>query len=222
MSSSASISPVVLPTSTSYSPLSSYLTTSSSSILACLSLMLALMYLVALSWGYRAAHENPRPLNKASGPRVQRYAPVAYVFLVLTSLVEVAISSWLVIQYGFKNIYPGDVVRNGIIFLLFASIWTFLSAGIFSLLFLHPTWSMHSISSVGTQGVWLFATWLLWVVGAGVINGSLPDLIDHGDCKGLVHCVQVRLLFAVAVVESLLLTASLAPLIWLAFWSTKS
>jgi hypothetical protein len=37
--------------------------------------MFALMYLVALSWGYRVARENPKPLNKASGPRVQRYAP---------------------------------------------------------------------------------------------------------------------------------------------------
>jgi len=144
---------------------------------------------------------------------------VVYTFLVLTSLVEVAIASWLVIQYGFENIYPRDVVRNGIIFLLFASIWTFLSAGIFSLLFLHPTWSRHSISSIGTQGVWLSTTWLFWVVGAGIINGSLPELIDHGDCKGLVHCLQVRLLFTVAVVESLLLTASLASLIWIAFRS---
>jgi hypothetical protein len=86
-------------------------------------------------------------------------------------------------------------------FARFASIWTFVTAGLFSLLFLHPTWSRHSISSIGTQGIWLLVTWLFWVVGAGVINGSLPSLINNGICKGIMHCVQLRLLFGVAVVE---------------------
>ena len=97
------------------------------------------------------------------------------------------------------GVLPTSSILN--YFFRFVSIWTFLTAGIFSLLFLHPTWSRHSISSIGTQGIWLFVTWLLWVVGAGVIDGSLPALINHGDCKGIVHCLQVRLLFTVAVVE---------------------
>ena len=46
---------------------------------------------------------------------------VVYVFLVLISLVEVAIASWLVIQYGFRNNYPRDAVRNGISFLLYVT-----------------------------------------------------------------------------------------------------
>lgn len=53
----------------------SYLTTSTTSIIACLTLMIGLMYLVVLSWGYRLANENPRPMNKALGLRVQKYAP---------------------------------------------------------------------------------------------------------------------------------------------------
>jgi len=73
--------------------------------------MIGLMYLVVLSWTYTVAHKNPRPLNKTSGVRLQRYAPGAwsipsfwglgrfyiltflsqavYVFLVLSSLTEV-------------------------------------------------------------------------------------------------------------------------------------
>ena len=79
--------------------------------------------------------------------------------------------------------------------------WTFFTAGIYSLLFLHPAWSRYSIASIGAQSIWLFVTWLFWIVGAGAINGSLPQVIDNGNCEGVVYCLQVRLLFTVAVLE---------------------
>lgn len=90
---------------------SSYLSSTSTSLIACITPMIGLMYLVVLSWTYTVAHKNPRPLNKTSGVRLQRYAPGAwsipsfwglgrfcmltflsqavYVFLVLSSLTEV-------------------------------------------------------------------------------------------------------------------------------------
>ena len=57
---------------------SSYLTTSNSSIVACLTLMIALMYLVVLSWGYRFAGQNAKPLNNDLRYRVQKYATCMY------------------------------------------------------------------------------------------------------------------------------------------------
>lgn len=71
------------------------------------------MYLAIVSWGYRLARQNPRPLNKTSGPMTQKYAPgerffclshnsimivcvcatVVYGFMVLSSISEVGFLS---------------------------------------------------------------------------------------------------------------------------------
>ncbi len=83
----------------------------------------------------------------------------------------------------------------------FASTWTFVTAVIYNFLFLHPRWSKHSISSIGAQAIWLFITWLFWVVGAIIVNSSIPKAINKSQCEGIVYCVQLRLLFAVAVVD---------------------
>jgi hypothetical protein len=85
-----------------------YLSNTISSLIGCIIPIIAFIYLSALSLAYRYAQRNPRPLNKSSGVRVQRYAPsrfrcifyactprvliickVVYVFVVCSSLVEV-------------------------------------------------------------------------------------------------------------------------------------
>lgn len=52
-----------------------YLSSTVTSLVACITPMIALMYLVVLSWVYRYSQRNPKPLNKASGVWLQRYAP---------------------------------------------------------------------------------------------------------------------------------------------------
>lgn len=77
---------------------------------ACIIAILAILYLCAVYWSYRLLLRAPRPLNKAIGVKLQRYAPgesshcciiclvvpvadnaqiVAYGFLVFSSLAEV-------------------------------------------------------------------------------------------------------------------------------------
>ncbi|KDR68593.1 hypothetical protein GALMADRAFT_256869 [Galerina marginata CBS 339.88] len=184
--------------------------------------MIGLMYLAVLSWTYRYAQTNPRGLNKASGVRVQKYAPAVYVFLVLSSLMEVAFASWLILQYRFNNNYPNFEARNGVRLLLFASSWTALTAGAYTVLFIHPTWSRHPVSSVGAQAIWIFVTWLFWVVGAGLVNSAVPTLLGRGTCDAVAYCAQIRGLFGVAVVESLTLSAGMLVMLWLAWQSARS
>lgn len=135
-----------------------------------------------------------------------------------------AFASWLAIQYHFNHNYPRVQTSTGVWLLLyfylhfflfhlhrltfffpfqlrFASTWTFLTAVIYTFLFLHPKWSRHSISSIGAQSIWLFVTWLFWIVGAAIVNASIPKAINNSQCEGIVYCVQLRLLFAVAVLE---------------------
>ncbi|PPQ63936.1 hypothetical protein CVT24_009111 [Panaeolus cyanescens] len=198
-----------------------YLTGTTSSLIACVTPMIALMYLVVLSWTYRYSHNNPRPLNKSSSLKIQRYAPAAYVFLVMCSLAEVAIASWLILQYRFNHNYPNIETRTSARLLLFTSSWTVLTGGAYTLLFLHPVWSKRPISSIGAQTIWIFITWLFWVVGAGLVNRALPSLMDQVTCGQIVYCGQIRALFGVAVLESLILTAGMAAMLWLAWQSAR-
>lgn len=186
--------------------------------------MLGLMYLVVLSWAWRYSMSNPRALNKTSGVLVQRHAPSVYLFLVLGSLAEVAIASWLTLQYRFNHNYPNIEARIGAQLLLFASCWTSLTAGAYSLIFFHSAWSKHPIASIGAQAVWIFITWLFWIVGAGILNTAASSFLLHvGMCgpDGVVYCNQIRALFGVAVVESVVLAAGMLAILWLAWQSTR-
>ncbi|KAF9037690.1 hypothetical protein BJ165DRAFT_569011 [Panaeolus papilionaceus] len=198
-----------------------YLTGTTTSLIACVTPMIALMYMFVLSWTYRYAQSNPRPLNKSSSLKIQRYAPAAYIFLVLSGLAEVAIASWLILQYRFNRNYPNIETSTSARLLLFASSWTVLTGGAYSLLFLHPTWSKRPISSIGAQAIWIFVTWLFWVVGAGLVNRALPTLVDQAACSQIVYCGQIRALFGVAIMESLILTGGMAAMLWLAWQSAK-
>ncbi|TFK27464.1 hypothetical protein FA15DRAFT_586270 [Coprinopsis marcescibilis] len=199
-----------------------YLTTTITSLTACITLMISLSYLVALSRVYKYAQAHPKALNKVSGVWIQRYAPYAYVVLVLTSLCEVAIASWLLLQYRFHHNYPNVPALTAIRFLMFSSCWTTITAGAYSMLFVHPTWSKYPIVSVGSQSIWILVTWIFWIVGAGLTNGAVPRLLmDLTTCGDAAYCGHIRAVFAVAVVESLILTGGMATVMWLAWHSAR-
>jgi len=77
----------------------------------------------------------------------------------------------------------------------FSACWTVLTAGTYTLLFLHPTWSKHPASSIGAQAIWIFLSWLFWIVGSGILNSAVPSLLVKGSCSGVVYCGQIRALF---------------------------
>ncbi|KAG2018243.1 hypothetical protein CC2G_007686 [Coprinopsis cinerea AmutBmut pab1-1] len=199
-----------------------YLSSTITSLTACITLMVGLLYLVILSCVYKYAYAHPKALNKVSGVWLQRYGPFAYVFLVVASLCEVAMTSWLLFQYRFHHNYPNTEVLIGIRFLLFSSCWTSLTAAAYSILFVHPTWSKHPGVSVGAQSIWLLVTWILWIVGAGLTNAAVPKLLmDLTTCGEVVYCGQIRAVFAMAVIQSLALTAGMSAILWLAWQSAR-
>ncbi|GLB40709.1 hypothetical protein LshimejAT787_0805800 [Lyophyllum shimeji] len=179
-------------------------------------------YLYAFVMTYRYARSNPRGLNKPSGVRLQRYAPAFYLFIVMSSLIEISLTSWLLIQDAYLRNSPNAQTHTAAVLLLFCACWTSLTGGTYSLLFLHPTWAEHPVASIGAQWIWVLATWLLWLVGAGLLNGALPDLLVKARCMGLVYCSQIRGLFAIAVIEVLTLTVGMGVLVWLAWGSAAN
>lgn len=207
--------------SEAFTPSTEYLSTTATSLTACITLMIALSYLVGLSWAFKYAQANPKPLNKGSGVHLQKYAPLAYVFLVLLSLSEVALSSWLIFQWRFHHNYPNVGVRTSARFLLFSACWTAVTAAAYSILFVHPRWSKHPVSSVGAQSLWIIVTWVFWIVGAGLLNSAAARVLVKGACGEVVYCGQIRALFGVAVIQSLTLTAGMATIMWLAWQSAR-
>jgi len=198
-----------------------YYSTTFTSIIACLVPLVALIYLAIFSWFYHRAKQNPKPVNKASGRHIQRYAPAVYMYFVCLSLVEVAFSSWLLLQYHYNHNYPRVETRLGTIVLLFSACWTTVTAGAYALLFIDSTWSTRPVASVGAQAIWVFFTWLLWVVSSGMINASVPSVLVQARCAGVAYCLQIQLMFAFSVVETLSLTAALGALAWMVWQSTR-
>ncbi|KAL4260635.1 hypothetical protein AB1N83_008056 [Pleurotus pulmonarius] len=183
--------------------------------------ILAILYLCAVCWSYRLLLRTPRPLNKAIGVKLQRYAPVVYGFLVFSSLAELGVSSWLLAQYRFNHNAPNDTIVTSLGLLIFCSCWTAITGGVFTVLFIHPVWSTTPWASLGVQGLWVISTWAFWVAGAAITNSALPALFSRGICYGLVYCKHIQTLFALSVLELLVLASGMAIVMWLAWHSTR-
>ncbi|KAF8428871.1 hypothetical protein L210DRAFT_3118517 [Boletus edulis BED1] len=192
-----------------------------SSIIAAVTPMLALIYFCPLYLLYRHSKRHPRTLNKVSGVRIQQYGPLIYIFLLFCSLAEVAVATWLLLQYKYNNNAPDSTTRTGVRFLLFAGCWTTVTSGTYTLFFLDPLWSRRPIASIGTQAVWVLVTWVFWVAGTGVLNRSLPPLFMNDSCQGVVYCGQLQTLFALSVLAILTLTFGMMVITWLVWSSVR-
>ncbi|KAJ6561843.1 hypothetical protein B0H19DRAFT_1287203 [Mycena capillaripes] len=173
----------------------SNLTSGLTSVLACLIPVLAFLYICGVLWTLDFGNRRRAPLNKTPSLASHRYAPIAYAFIVLSSLVVIAIPSWILLQYSLYQNYPNAEARIAMRLVLFAACWTSVTAAIFTILFVHPTWSKHPISSIGTQSIWVILTWTFWLAGVAVLNRALPRLFDKNTCQRLIYCGHIRALF---------------------------
>ncbi|KIK66879.1 hypothetical protein GYMLUDRAFT_37947 [Collybiopsis luxurians FD-317 M1] len=163
--------------------------------------ILGILYFSALLWVLNSSRINPRTLKKDYSRAVQHYAPFVYVFLVLNSLSEAACSFWLLFQYLRFGVPPFWSSKTGLLLIIVSSCWTTLTAGTFTILFMHPTWSTHSIASVGSQTIWVFLTLCLWIIGFAFLAHEIPSRYLNGSCAALSYCGQVRALFGLSLLE---------------------
>ena len=85
----------------------------------------------------------------------------------------------------------------------FSACWTMVTAGIYTVLFLHHSWYKLSIASVGAQSTWLLLTWIFWVTGASLLNSALPTLFSGGSCVTVTYCGQTQTLFGQSISPNL-------------------
>ncbi|KAJ7679200.1 hypothetical protein DFH06DRAFT_1165974 [Mycena polygramma] len=195
----------------------SNLTSGLTSVLACLVPALALLYICAVLWTLDYGNRRRTPLNKETSLASHQYAAIAYAFVVLSSLVVIAIPSWILLQYSLYQNYPNAEAKIAMRLVLFAACWTSVTAAVFTILFVHPTWSRRPVSSVGTQGIWVLLTWSFWLASAGVLNHTIPQLFDKDTCQRLIYCGHIRAIFAFSILELAVFTVGMVTMMWLAW-----
>jgi len=164
----------------------------------------------------RSIRRYPKTINTNAGMRVQKFAPVVYSLVILGSLAETTLASYLFIQYLYNGNYPSIHVRNSVGLLLGIGASTTIVAALFSILFRHASWSMLPISSVGSHAVWIIMTLIIWAVGGTTLFLALPQVLKAG-CDGLAYCLQIRILLYLAVGEVGVFIFCLFSVLYLAY-----
>ncbi|KAJ3822351.1 hypothetical protein F5880DRAFT_691194 [Lentinula raphanica] len=204
------------------------------SVISFLTTILGVVYLLTLLWVINISRMQPRALKRDFSRHLQRYAPFVYIFIVLTSLVEVlslcrsyllildsfglfqaACAFWLLVQYVHQQSFPSSSSRSALHLVIFCSCWTLFTAGVSTILFIHPIWSTHPIASVGSQSVWVILTLCIWFTGTTVLACSLPSQFLDPTCDSLVYCGQMRVLFALSLLETIALTGATITMLWI-------
>ncbi|KAF7289602.1 hypothetical protein HMN09_01322300 [Mycena chlorophos] len=187
------------------------------SVLACLIPLLAFLYVGAIFWTLDHAKRRRTPLSKTTTAPGSRYAPVGYAFLVLTGLVMIALPTWVLSQYGLHDNYPNNHILVALRLLLFSACWTCVTAAALTIITIHPTYSRHPISSIGTQLIWLVLSWAFWVSGAAVLSNSVPQLFVGSVCDALVYCRHLQAIQIFSLIEISVLTIGFVVFLWLAW-----
>lgn len=172
------------------------------------------MWFLGRRWAHQA-RSKAFTLNK--WPR--RLVPAFHIWLTLMSLLEIAVTSWLLGQWHYTGRYATVGSRDGIRAALIAGVWTLLCSAGLTMMFLHPSLWRHPVASAGAQAAWILFTWIVWVAATATMTRALPLLRARARCAGVEFCGQLRTAFALSLAEVLLLTIGLFGMLW-SFWKT--
>jgi len=135
---------------------------------------------------------------------VKRGHPIVFGLIIFFSMIELAISAWLVSHFNKHRNYTDRSENDRTRFLLFASIWTlFFSVGYTVLFWIAPS---SVLASVASHGIVLFFTWLFWTAGAAAITAELGGGLNCSTQNTFVYCGQLNALEGFAWVIWVLVT----------------
>jgi len=127
--------------------------------------------------------------------------------LVFLSIIELAISAFLVTSFNQHNNYFSTDERDQTAFLLFTSIWTIVLSALFMFFFFTRPDSV--ISSVGSHIGFLLLTWIFWTAGAASITTTLGGGLNCVYQTVFVYCGQLNALEAFAWLIWVIITFSI-------------
>ncbi|KAK7048350.1 hypothetical protein R3P38DRAFT_2868809 [Favolaschia claudopus] len=138
------------------------------------------------------------------------YHPFLFTLIALLAAAELGLSAYWVNRVQDE---PSSRFKSLLIFILFDSVWTLLFAGAY--VFWIIDGALHGLASIGSSGVWLVITTILWGVAAGLWR---DDVVKDADCDGtpaLSICRQFVGLEAIAWTEmGLCILTLLAAVFW--------
>ncbi|KAF7314270.1 hypothetical protein MKEN_00899600 [Mycena kentingensis (nom. inval.)] len=141
------------------------------------------------------------------------YHPFLFTLIMLVAMAELGLSAFWVHQI--KDA-PSSRFKSLIIFILFNSSWTVLFAGAY--VFWIIDGALHGLASIGSSGIWLTITAVLWGVAAGLFR----DERGGGNCNGepaISDCREFMALEAMAWTE---MGLCILTLIAACFWVRSS
>ncbi|KAJ6584964.1 hypothetical protein B0H19DRAFT_1227547 [Mycena capillaripes] len=103
------------------------------------------------------------------------YHPFLFTLIALVAAAELGLSAFWVHMVQHQ---PSNRFRSLVILLLFNSVWTLLFAGAY--VFWIIDGALHELASIGSSGIWLTITAILWGVAAGLFHNARGG----GNCDG--------------------------------------
>jgi len=130
---------------------------------------------------------------------------ITFGLIVFFSIIELAISAWLVSHFNKYQNYSSKSEEDRVRFLLFTSVWTAVFGALYLVLFLHSA-TGSILTSVMSHGVFLFITWIFWTAGAAAITSTIGGGLNCSNPHGFVYCGQLNALEGFAWVIWILIT----------------
>jgi len=143
---------------------------------------------------------------------IRRGHPITFGLIVFFSIIEVAISAWLVAHYNTNHNFTDKSEQDRVRFLLFTSSWTVIFGAAYMGLFLYSP-SGSPVTSVLSHGVFLLITWIFWTAGAAAITSTLGGGLNCVTQDTFVYCGQLNALEGFAWVVWILVTFAIIVVI---------
>ncbi|KAJ3572146.1 hypothetical protein NP233_g3273 [Leucocoprinus birnbaumii] len=138
---------------------------------------------------------------------VKKGYPIFYTILWLFAIIELAISGWLVARFNSHHNYHSLGERDRVRYFLFVSAWTVLFVPLFVLLFILARNS--AVSSVLSNLLFLFVTWVLWLTASAALTESVGGGLNCSTDNFFRYCGQVNALIAFGWITWILLSFAL-------------
>lgn len=157
---------------------------------------------------------NPTHQEKTS---IAKKAIVVLMGIVLVfSIIEGAITGYLVHSYNKHHTYPSHSIRDRVRFLLFCSWWTVVWA--IAYITFHFTAAAGSVIGVVLNTLALGATWVFWLGG----SASLSAAMRHRHYGNTVHHSQLRAGEGFGWATWILLTFDMLVALYVAFDTSRN
>ncbi|TIA88146.1 hypothetical protein E3P99_02770 [Wallemia hederae] len=153
---------------------------------------------------------------------IKKGHPIFMGTLILFGIVLMSISAFLIDRYNSDDSFPAEGVSNTVKYLLFASLWTIVTAALYLAGFLAvPLGSGGVLLSVASHLVWVILSFCIWLAGAAAITAELGGGLS---CRfaDYTYCHHLNAVLGLTWIETVLVFLALIVIIVISVRSRSS